>query len=108
MRSGTLRHYVELQKRSHTKGAHGTATEVWTTFRETYASIEPLGGRELLDARQVDARISHRIRLRYVEGFNAIGRILGAGGRIFNVSAVLNKDERNHELEVLAEEEVSP
>ena len=66
VRSGDLRHRVSLyriQKERDTAGA-------WSERRVAVLSgvparVTPLGGRELMQARQVDARVTHEVLLRY-------------------------------------------
>lgn len=67
MQAGALRQRVSVQARTETTDEHdGYAADSWTTSRSRIAAhVEPLVGRDLERAQQVDPRISHRVRLRY-------------------------------------------
>lgn len=64
MQAGTLRHHVELQRVSVTPDSHGDQVKTWTTLASAWASIEPLSGREFLQASQVMSDVTVRIKLR--------------------------------------------
>jgi SPP1 family predicted phage head-tail adaptor len=65
MRAGNLRHRVTVLDRSEVADGHGGFTQQQTTVCEIWASVQPLGGKELNRAQQVDPRMSHRVMLRY-------------------------------------------
>jgi head-tail adaptor len=74
-----------------------------------YCSIEPLSGREVFVAGEVQADVSHRIRMRFTPGLTGAGglgpRARGIyGGRTFNFLSVIDLDEAHEELEILAVE----
>jgi SPP1 family predicted phage head-tail adaptor len=69
------------------------------------ASIEPLKGQELWRAQQAAAEVTHRITIVYRAGITPAMRALYAG-RVFWFEAVLNPDEANQELVILAAEVV--
>lgn len=64
MRSAKLRHRVELQRVTVAADTHGDQTKTWTTLAEAWASIEPLSGREFLQASQVMSDVTVRITVR--------------------------------------------
>lgn len=104
MRAGKLRHKVAIQNPAQTPGAQGL-TETWSTAETTWASVEPLTAREQLQAAGAEARVTHKIFMRYGNPTEHKSRILYAG-RYFYVLSVMNKGERNRELEILAEERI--
>lgn len=104
MRAGKLRHILEVQRPAENRGEAGSAKPEYTTFATVHAAIEPLRGEEAVEARKVDARVTHRVRLRYLPGFTAKHRLV-AGGRVFCPVSVLDVDERHREMEVLAREQ---
>lgn len=65
MRSGTLRHRIELQKKVETRDLSGGTTRNWATSRTVWAQILPLRGQERFEAQQVEARTSMKIRIRF-------------------------------------------
>lgn len=76
---------------------------------DAYAEVRPLAGRELEWARQVDARISHKVTLRYIPGLSTTWRLVmparyEAQDRYFQVVSAINVDERDRELELMCTE----
>ena len=83
----------------------GGRSETWSTDRTTWASIEPIKGRELFSEGAVQADITHRIRLRYSPDLSSRHRIK-FGTRVFNIKQAINVAERGISHEVLATEVV--
>ena len=66
MRAGDLRDRVTIERRTETSDGHDGVTEAWATvYRRAAAKVQPLSGRDLERARQIDPRISHDVTLRY-------------------------------------------
>ena len=105
MRAGQLRHRLELQENTPTRNAVGEEVAVWSTIERFYGSIEPLSGREFLNAQASAAEMSHRIRRRYKAGITPDHRIR-FGERLFDINVVINIDERSRELEILVKEAI--
>lgn len=113
MRAGRLFHVVDLQRRSSAKGESGAAkASAWTTYSTRRASIDPLSGRELLLARQIEARTTHEVRTRcdVTAPVMAMDRVAFRDGtrvRYFGVLSVTDVDERNRELVLSCVEDVT-
>jgi head-tail adaptor len=76
-----------------------------------WASVKPISGREFWLARQAQARATHRINVLWQPGFvdgdfTLRAQLADGSGRIFNFESVLNVDERNEALEIMAIEVV--
>lgn len=104
MESGKLRHRVAVQTATEAQDAHGQAIKTWADTAKVWASIEPLRGREYIEARQTTATVTHRIRLRHRA--LTVGQRITHAGRVFNVESVLNPAERDVLLEVMCQEVV--
>lgn len=110
MDAGKLRHRIELQSLETTKDTFGadTATgQVWTTYATVWAEVKPLTGTERYGAQQVQASMSHQIRLRWREGVLATHRARWrrkGADRTFDILAPINVDERDRELVLLCAE----
>ncbi len=76
MRRGELKHRVQIQVASDVPNDHGGFTRTWNTIDTVSATVEPLSGTELVEARQVDARASVRITMRHYPGLTAKHRII--------------------------------
>ena len=100
MRAGQLRHRVTIQ--SPTEDIHGGPT-TWADTETVYARIAPIGGREFFLAQQVQADVTHRIVMRYGPVVTPKHRLM-FDGRYFDIRAVLNREERNRELELICTE----
>ncbi len=107
MRAGRIRHRVTIQSESQTADGAGGYGLAWTDLATTWAAVEPLNGRERLQADQVQDETTHQITMRYRSDVVPIGkyRVL-FGTRTFNVTSVINPDERNISLTLLVEEGV--
>lgn len=103
MRAGMLRHRVEIQRRAEALDGYGQDTEAWLPVATVWAAIESLRGRELEAAATRLAEVSHKIRIRYRDGIWPEMRVV-YGGRVFDIQAVLDPDDRRRELHLYARE----
>lgn len=105
IRSGLLRHKIEIQEKTVGRDLMGQEIVTWHPFTYAWASIEPLSGREYFAAQQAQATISHKMVMRYQAGIKPYHQILW-GTRTFNIDAILNEGERNVELTLFCTEVV--
>ena len=105
MMAGRLRKRVQLQTATEVDDSMGQLIPTAVTVATLWAGIEPLQGKEAEQAKQIVAEASHKITLRYRSGVTAKHWLL-YGVRKFHIAAVLNRDERNHELTLLCTEGV--
>ena len=110
MQAGTLRHRVVIEARTSTRGTHGGSVEAWTPAATRWAAVEPLQGRDLLAAAQIDTRLTHRIALRYYAGLKPSSGETGGhrivfGERVFTIMQARNIQERGRMTEALCIEE---
>jgi SPP1 family predicted phage head-tail adaptor len=107
MNIGKLRQRIQIQQNNAgSPDAYGEKTASWTTIATVWASVEPLAGREYLQALQVKASSMHRVRMRWSQVFTLTPRhrILLRSTRVLEINSVNNVDERNRELEVMCTE----
>ncbi len=77
MRAGRLRHRVQIQERVETtRDEHGGISPTWSTIATVSASVEPLRGRELFEAQQVQERTTIRVRMRHYPGLTTKHRLV--------------------------------
>lgn len=105
MRAGKLPHFVTIERPVTTNDDFGQAVESWETLAEVWASVEGLSGRELLQAQQVQSEASKRVRVRGpgLEDLDEKCRVAWSGGTLL-VEAIIDKDGRRIELELLCKE----
>lgn len=90
---GTMRDRVRLDAPGEIKDSFGQRSQTWTTVAEVFAAVEPLSGRELWQAQQVQSDVSDKVTVRYREDADrAAGRwrvvVLTQWNRVLYVESV--------------------
>jgi SPP1 family predicted phage head-tail adaptor len=134
--AGNYRHKITFQQAlpsTDTVEPNGERLAGWVDYWTTWASIEPIMGRELATLRSQGGLETHRVRCRYYPGLNVTMQIryanpvnpvdafddgfsdgfAGGGGdaapdRLFRITSVLNVEERNYDMEIMATETLHP
>ena len=101
LKAGDLRHRITVQKNTPTRGTSGGNVDSWTTHVTARAMIEPTTGREYVGAQQLTSSTTHKFTLRYQEGITPKMRI-AFGSRVFDIQYVINHEERNRWLFIMA------
>jgi len=97
MRAGELRHQVTIQRNTATaQDNYGQVVESWSTIATRWASIRPMTGDESEEGKQVKAKATHEIKMRYLVDITTKDRVK-LGTRIFNVYSIINTEEKNKE-----------
>ena len=107
MEPGKLRHRVTIEALSEAQSGQGDITETWATGTTVWGSVEPLTGRELLNAQVVYSDVTHRVRLRFKSGLSTRGHRLKHRTRILHIGSIIDPTELNEQLELLCMERVS-
>ena len=104
MRIGPLRHRLAIQNAAASQDEYGDDSDrTFSTDETVWGSVEPLNGRELLNAQQVQAETTHRIRIRYTTNAVSESRILFEN-RTFEIVSLINRKEKKCMLEILCKE----
>lgn len=108
MHAGKLRHYgrivAQAQPSPTTRDSYGDPIPVWEpVVPSLWMEVLALTGDELVAARQVHARTTHRIITRWMPDVTPDMRVEWEGRRLEIVSA-LDPDGRRKELHLLAVE----
>ncbi len=83
LKAGTLTHPVKVQKPVRETLINGERVVAdWATVASRYASIEALSGREIWLGRQVEADVTHGIKMRFVPGMDSSWSILWGAKRL--------------------------
>jgi len=105
MRAGEKRHRITIKKPTESQSGTGEVTTSWSTLGTVWASVQPISGREAIQADQAIAESTIRIRMRYVHGLDTDCRIIHKG-RTLEISRAININETNSEYELLCFEAV--
>ena len=104
MEAGRLRHRVTIQEKVVTRDTFGEEVITWTDVATVWGSVEPMRGREFMEGRQVEAEVSTRIRIRYFpDGVEPEDRV-SYDGRVFDILAVIEVEERHREMQLMCRE----
>ena len=104
--AGKLRHSIAFERETRTADGGGGSTIVWAKIAAVSAFVKPMSGSESVQAQRLDARITHRVFIRYRNDLLTSDRI-NFGGRLMQIRALINLEERNKWLEIHAEEGVA-
>lgn len=94
MEAGKLRHEIVIQQKSETRNTTGDVLFSWSTYLSTYAECKNLSMNELLQAHQVNSKITTKFIIRWDSGVRANMRILYRS-RAYNIVGIDNFEERD-------------
>ena len=101
-----LRHRVTFQRPAQTtRNNMGENVPVYVSFASVWAAVEPLRGREYHEAQKIRAETTYKVTIRYLPDVTADMRIVHRD-KTLEIQSVLNIDERNVELQIIASEVV--
>jgi SPP1 family predicted phage head-tail adaptor len=95
---GRLRERVTVQQATESRNSLGETLLTWSTYAERWASVEGVSAREVLAAGQMDVTVTHRVRMRYVDGMTQNMRLLWRNRTLDIVSLLEHANRSEHEL----------
>lgn len=95
--AGKLRERVTIQQATESRNALGETVLSWATFAERWASVEGVSAREALELGQADVSVTHRVRMRYVDGMTQNMRLVWRG-RVLEIVALLEYANRSEHV----------
>ena len=98
-----MRRVVTIRTMSRTPDGMGGYTETPTDVTGIPARVEPLEGREQLQAMQTGMQRPHRFVMRYRTGLTG-AKTLIYDGRTFDIKSVVDPEEKHRELIVMSDE----
>lgn len=101
--ASVFRHRVTIQELVTGQDEAGQPVDTWNDVATVWAAVEPLRGREYFAAAQVQAEVTTSIRIRYRKGIRPDMRVL-YDGRLYNINAVIDPQERHRELQLMCKE----
>lgn len=90
---------------SPSQDAYGEPSVSWITFKEVWAEIGPIQGREFWARQQVQSEVTVRVRIRYLQGVTSAMRVV-YGTRILSIENVIDPREGHEELQLMCSEGV--
>ena len=97
--AGQLRHRIKIQTLTRGRGANKGVIETWVTTTTVWGDIQPVSGRETVDANRMDSRVTHEIEIRYYSaGFTPDNRLQDEDGNNYNIEVVKNIGRRNRRM----------
>lgn len=114
MRAGMLRHRLTVQAPDVQERLDGsqevTFSDVIVKGRPLtiYGRVEPLRMDEFVIAGQDTSRTYVRLTVRYFAGLLPTMQFVMETGRVFEITGLLNNDERNRQYQILATEKLAP
>lgn len=99
-----LRHRVTIQNFVSTQdGTTGAVTDTWKNVStDVPAEIWPMSGREFVAAQSIQAGVTTKITIRYVDGVEPRMRVVH-GSDIYNIKAVLPDPSLRRHLTLMCE-----
>ena len=104
-RIGALRHRIVLEASARAADGGGGAVVTWLPVAEVWASITPSTGAETIVADALAGRVTHEIVVRHRADITPAMRFRN-GARIFEITAVIDVEERRRLSRCLCREEL--
>lgn len=105
IRAGELNRLVELQRYSEERDERtGETTETWRSYGTAWAQVIPVSAAERERADQMNAVVTHKVRMRWDETVTVRDRIK-IDARLLVIESAINVDERDEELQLMCREE---
>lgn len=107
IRSGKLRHKVQVQRNSGegTYGDHGEVTDNWVKDFDWWCEIITLSGDEGAVARQNFPNATHQLKGRYDSRLENTRHRVAHGSRTYHIEHIDNVEQRNIEMVLTVGEE---
>ena len=98
-----LRNVIDIEREVKTPLPGGGSSLSWSVIASPRAYMKPMSGGERLQAMRLDASVNQRIFIRYRDDITTSDRI-NYKGRLMQIRALINLEERNQWLEIYADE----
>lgn len=103
MQAGRLNQRVTISSRATTVDSYGEPTGSWSTLATVWAVVQPLMGREFQEAKQTEAELTTRIRIRYRTDVTAAMKAVH-GSTTYDIVSVMCPDTDRRELILMCRE----
>jgi len=96
---GKMRERVTIEQETATPDGYGGYANTWATVATVWAKVEPLSGREQIEADKLQGVVNTRVTIRYRSDV-VPGMRLVWGSRNYNIRAVISEEERDRFLQL--------
>ena len=100
---GQLRERVTVQQPTRTTTDLGESQLSWSTYATRWASVEGVSSREALQFGQQQVEVTHKVRMRYLNGLTAQMRLQWRS-RTLDVVSVLEYGNRSEHVLICQEQ----
>lgn len=97
-----LKHRITIQEISNKKNTFGEVVGQVTDIQTVWAEIRPVTGKSFFSSKQINSEITHQITIRYT--YVKPSHIIKFNDRKFEVLYVMNLNESNELLQIMAKE----
>ena len=104
--AGKLRSAITIERLTLTPDVAGGNAQLWLVNKSLKSFIKPMSGGEFLHSQRLEARLTHRVFIRYIADILNTDRVV-FNGRNFQIRAIINIEERNKWIELHCEEGVA-
>jgi SPP1 family predicted phage head-tail adaptor len=98
-----MRHRITIQQQTMTKNSVGEEVIVWTTFATVWAIKEPAVGNAYYQAKQTDAQVDGRFKIRYLRGLQPTMRIK-EGNTYCSITSFMEYKGEKREIHIMYSE----
>ena len=100
-----LRQRITIEEPVYTSDLLGGFVTAWNVYATLWAEIVPVGRIENLRSEKLQNANSYKITVRYIPNITTKMRI-SHKGKFYAIRSVINVEEKNEKLEIIANEEV--
>jgi SPP1 family predicted phage head-tail adaptor len=98
VQAGKFRHRVTIQQKTVGRDSAGGITESWSNFaKDVNAAIDTVTGRESVASRQITAKYSTEISIRWRPGVTATMRVLH-GSVVYNIEGMIPDSDTGRKI----------
>ena len=102
LNAGEMWTRVTIQQATTTRNAVGESTLSWSTFATVWADVQPLSSRETERYAEVVGFMSHKVRIRYLDGLTSAMRVVYRN-RVLEIGQITEHDRLDYQEIVCTE-----
>ncbi len=94
MRAGRKDRRIDIQIRSTSTSNTGAKVESWTLYREVWAQVTPMDGREMFSADQITSEVDTEFKIDYIGALKPATFRIKYVGKIYDIRYVAEVGRR--------------